>query len=216
MDYSALIVAAGSGSRMGLGYNKLLYTFENGDTIIEKTVEIFRKDERCKQIILVISKEDQATFAHLFQDKSIQFVLGGDTRADSVYNGLKEVREAYVFIHDGARPWLSMECIDRIITKLEEVDACLLMVPVKDTVKEVQNGKITVTLKRSDLRLAQTPQAFLTSLIKASYEKAKNMEIEVTDDASIVELCSDEHVYEVEGSYDNIKVTTKEDLYHHK
>lgn len=212
MKYSALIVAAGSGSRMGLGYNKLLYTFDDGVTIIEKTVDIFLNDQRCTQIVMVISEEDREVFTKLFQDQPVQFVQGGAARQDSVYNGLQVVKEDHVLIHDGARPWLPKECIDRILDKLEEVHACLLMVPVKDTVKEVRDGKVTITLKRSDLRLAQTPQAFLTSLIKEGYECAKHKNVEVTDDASIIELCTNESVYEVEGSYDNIKVTTKEDL----
>lgn len=212
MEYTALIVAAGSGSRVGLGYNKVLYKFENGKTILEETVRRFRCDERCKQIIIVASYEDMRTFTELCSAGNIVFVLGGETRQQSVCNGLKAVKEDYVLIHDGARPWLPMDCINRILDTLENEDACLLTVPVKDTIKEVRDGYIVQTYQRDTLRQAQTPQAFKTDLILACYREAKRKGIMATDDAQLVELCSEVRVKEVEGSYENSKVTTKEDL----
>lgn len=212
MDYTALVVAAGSGSRVGLGYNKLLYKFENGKTILEETVSIFMKDERCTQIIVVASSDDMETFTRLCSCGKVVFVLGGETRQQSVYNGLKAVKEEYVLIHDGARPWLSTMCIDRILNTLKDHPACLLCVPVKDTIKEVRDGFVVQTYKRADLKQAQTPQAFDTNLIIRCYEKAMKQGIVATDDAQIVEVCSDVQVREVEGSYENIKVTTMEDI----
>lgn len=212
MDYTALVVAAGSGSRVGLGYNKLLYKFENGKTILEETVSIFMKDERCTQIIVVVSSDDMETFTRLCSCGKVVFVLGGETRQQSVYNGLKAVKEEYVLIHDGARPWLSTMCIDRILNTLKDHPACLLCVPVKDTIKEVRDGFVVQTYKRADLKQAQTPQAFDTNLIIRCYEKAMKQGIVATDDAQIVEVCSDVQVREVEGSYENIKVTTMEDI----
>ncbi|MEG0275022.1 MAG: 2-C-methyl-D-erythritol 4-phosphate cytidylyltransferase, partial [Longicatena sp.] len=120
--------------------------------------------------------------------------------------------EDHVMIHDGARPWLSQECLKRILDELSVHKACLLMVPVKDTIKEVVNGKVVQTFVRSNLRQAQTPQAFETKLIIESYEKAMRQGVVASDDAQVVELCSDEIVYEVEGSYENLKVTTIEDI----
>lgn len=212
MEYTALVVAAGSGSRVGLGYNKLLYKFENGRTILEETVSIFMKDERCTQIIVVASSNDMETFTRLCSCGKVVFVLGGETRQQSVYNGLKAVKEECVLIHDGARPWLPMCCIDAILETLNEYPACLLCVPVKDTIKEVKDGFITQTYKRSDLMQAQTPQAFDTNLIIKCYEKAMKQGIVATDDAQIVEVCSDILVKVVEGSYENSKVTTMEDI----
>lgn len=212
MKYTALIVAAGSGSRVGLGYNKLLYKFENGNTILEETIQIFMKDARCQQVVVVSSGEDMEVFTNLCTAGKVVFVLGGETRQQSVYNGLKAVKEDFVLIHDGARPWLSKECIDRILDTLETNPACLLTVPVKDTIKEVKDGYVVQTLKRSDLKQAQTPQAFETSVILNSYCKAMKQGIEATDDAQVCELCSDVRVKEVEGCYENIKVTTIEDL----
>lgn len=212
MEYTALIVAAGSGSRVGLGYNKLLYKFEDGRTILEQTVSIFMEDQRCKQIIVVSSSDDMETFTKLCSCGKVVFVLGGATRQQSVYNGLKAVKEDVVLIHDGARPWLPIDCIDRILDTLQEHPACLLCVPVKDTIKEVKGGYVLQTYHRDDLKQAQTPQAFDTNLIINCYEKAMKQGMSATDDAQIVELCSDIRVRAVAGSYENIKVTTMEDL----
>lgn len=212
MDYTALVVAAGSGSRVGLGYNKLLYKFENGRTILEETVSIFMKDDRCKQIVVVSSSDDMEIFTKLCSCGKVVFVLGGATRQQSVYNGLKAVKEDAVLIHDGARPWLPTECIDRILDTLNEHPACLLCVPVKDTIKEVKGDYVKQTYRRDDLKQAQTPQAFDTNLIIHCYEKAMKQGISATDDAQVVELCSDIQVRAVEGSYENSKVTTMEDL----
>lgn len=212
MEYSALIVAAGSGSRMGLGYNKMLYKFQNGKTILETTVGIFQKDSRCKQIIVVGSDADLHTYMSLLNGGNIVFVLGGDTRQESVFHGLLAVSQDHVLIHDGARPWLSIECLDRLCDTLEHHSACLLMVPVKDTIKQVEDGMVQQTLKRSMLWQAQTPQAFETKLILQCHKKAQHDHIEATDDAQLVEACGEAPVYVVEGSYENLKVTTIEDI----
>ena len=118
-----------------------------------------------------------------------------------------------MLIHDGARPWLSLSCIDDLLACLKKHRACLLCVPVKDTIKRVQNGVISQTYPRAELMQAQTPQAFHLDVIKAAYEKAMLQNISATDDAQIVELCTEVKVHVVEGSYENRKITTKEDLY---
>lgn len=210
--YTALIVAAGSGSRMGLGYNKMLFQLQNGKTILETTVEVFHKDERCGQIVVVASASDKEAYQALFPDIEITYVLGGATRQESVYHGLKKTTQEQVLIHDGARPWLDAESIDRLLACLKDHPACLLMVPVKDTIKEVRAGKVVQTFDRSTLWQAQTPQAFSTSLILNCHEKAIKEHKEATDDAQLVELCSDEQVLVVQGSYENKKVTTIEDI----
>ena len=212
MKYTALIVAAGSGSRMGLGYNKMLFTLKNGRTILEETIACFRQDKRCHQIIVVASLEDMEPFMQLCAKGNVVFVQGGTTRQDSVYNGLKAVACDYVLIHDGARPWLSMTCIDRIVDTLQTKAACLLMMPVKDTIKVVEHGKVVSTPQRATLYQAQTPQAFRSDAILKAYHIAYEKQLQATDDAQIMELCGDYEVYAVEGSYENIKVTTKEDI----
>lgn len=212
MKYTALIVAAGSGSRMGLGYNKMLYQFDNGKTILETTVDIFLHDSRCEQVVVVGSEQDIEQYQKLLINDRITFTIGGKTRQESVYYGLLKTTMPYVLIHDGARPWLRMDCIDRLLECLKTQEACLLMVPAKDTIKQVENGKVVKTLQRSLLWQAQTPQAFSTELILKCHELAIEKQLEATDDAQLVELCSDVDVHVVEGSYENLKVTTIEDI----
>lgn len=212
MEYSAVIVAAGSGSRVGLGYNKMLFKLKNGNTILEETMHIFEKDRRCKEIVVVASKQDKEAFSKLCKEDHILLVEGGATRQESVWNGLQKVHYPYVMIHDGARPWLPMDCIDRIVETLESARACLLMVPVKDTIKVVENGVVKHTPQRSTLWQAQTPQAFSTQDIVNAYKEANRLGVQATDDAQIMELCGNADVIVVEGSYENQKVTTIEDL----
>ncbi len=212
MQYTVLIVAAGSGSRMGLGYNKMLYPLAEGMTVIEKTVSVFRQDTRCAQIIVACAMEDRDQFEQLCGKDDVDYVIGGATRQESVYHGLREVSQEWVLIHDGARPWLSLECIDRLLETLRNHKACLLCTPVKDTIKEVENGYIKQTYKRDKLYAAQTPQAFHTELIRCCYEQAMKEHITATDDAQLVEMYSDVPICVVEGSYANTKVTTPEDI----
>lgn len=170
MDYSAIVLCAGSGTRTGLKYNKMFYKLD-GQTVYEKTMHIFLSDERCKQVVVVTKEQEQKDFASLIHDERILFTLGGQERQDSVYEGLKEVSEDYVLIHDGARPYLSRAVIDRILEGLEVHDAILPMVKCKDTIKRVINNKVIETLKREELYQAQTPQSFKSALIKEAYQR---------------------------------------------
>ena len=210
MNYSAIILCAGSGKRTGLGYNKMFFKL-NGETVYEKSVKAFLKDERCKQIIIVSKMEEREDFKNLLNEERMVFVNGGKERQDSVFEGLKAVNQDYVMIHDGARPYVSQELLDRIVDTLSSCDACLPMVKCKDTIKRVVDGKVVNTLKREELYQAQTPQSFKTALIIKAHDYAKVHQVSVTDDASMVEIMG-ENVYVVEGDYDNIKITTKEDL----
>ena len=210
MDYSAIILCAGSGKRTGLGYNKMFFKMDD-ETVYEKSVKIFLNDERCKQIIIVSKMEERDDFKNLLNEERMVFVNGGKERQDSVFEGLKAVNQDYVMIHDGARPYVSQELLDRIVDTLSSCDACLPMVRCKDTIKRVVDGKVVNTLKREELYQAQTPQSFKTALIIKAHDYAKVHQVSVTDDASMVEIMG-ENVYVVEGDYDNIKITTKEDL----
>ena len=211
MDYSAIILCAGRGSRSGLNYNKLLYRFEE-KTVYEMTMEIFLKDDRCQQIVVVTKKDELNDLKKLITANKITYVFGGTERQDSVYNGLQVVNQEYVLIHDGARPYLKIEYIDDILRCLNDNPACLLMVPVKDTIKVCKEGIVVETLPRSILMQAQTPQAFKTELIKDCYQLAKDANFVATDDASLVEKFKDVDVTVVIGSYENIKITTPDDL----
>lgn len=210
MKYAAVIVAAGVGSRMNLGYNKVFYPMEDGMTVLEKSVRLFDSHELCSQIIIVTQKEN---FAQCQFDTKTKLLCceGGESRSMSVTRGLALVDEDYVMVHDGARPYVTLQQLDRLVACLNHEEACLLAVPCKDTIKIVNEGKVTSTPDRSTLYQAQTPQAFKTSLLLECYKKAA-LDGRLTDDASCVELFGDKTVAIVEGSYANIKITTQEDL----
>lgn len=211
MEYSVVIPAAGSGSRLNLGFNKLLYEIEPNLTIIEKTVNIFKNDQNCKQIILVSSETDQKILKELFKE-SVEYVLGGETRQESVYNGLKKVDQKYVLIHDGARPYLTSEVLEDVKKTVVKYQACLVMVKAIDTMKIVKDGFVNSSLERQYVYHAQTPQAFELDLIKKAYQLAFADNYLGTDDASLVEKYLDLQIKVVEGDYANIKITTRKDL----
>lgn len=211
MNYSVVIVAAGSGSRMNLGYNKVYYPISENEMIIDRTLNIFRNDSKCKQIILVTNKEYFIKF-HNQHSGDFTLVDGGRNRSESVMNGLTCAVEDYVYIHDGARPFVSEDELQRLNEALETDDACMLAVKAVDTVKYVEDGYIVKTIDRDKLYRAQTPQAFRTSLLFDVYNKAFRVGVTGTDDANLVEQFSDTKVRIVEGEYSNIKITTPDDL----
>lgn len=213
MKYSAIILAAGKGSRTNLEYNKVFYTFSDGEKLLCKTLKPFLSDEDCTQIVVVTGKEEKEIVEEiLVNDPRIVYTFGGATRQDSVYNGLEKVTNKYVMIHDGARCYVSKEEIERCKEALTYEDACLLMVPAIDTIKVVEDGYVKTTPVRSTLYYAQTPQCFKTELIKDCYKQGKETCWQASDDASLVEKFSDTKVKVVIGEYANKKVTTKEDL----
>lgn len=213
MNYSAVILAAGKGSRTNLEYNKVFFTFKDGEKLLAKTIKPFLRDERCTQLIIVCGEFEKEIVEEIVpEDSRICYTYGGATRQDSVYNGLKLVENEYVMIHDGARCYVSSEEINRCVETLEKEDACLLMVPSIDTIKVVEDGYVKSTPVRSTLYYAQTPQCFKTELIKACYQKGKEEGWQASDDTSLVERYSDVKVKVVIGEYANKKVTTKEDL----
>ena len=178
---------------------------------IEKTVDVFEKDIDCKEIVLVISKNDEPVMKDLFGNR-VLYVFGGATRQESSYNGVSHASQEIVMIHDGARPYVSQKELDACKKKMLECDACLLMVPVKDTIKVVKDGIVVNTPNRNTLMAALTPQVFKKQLICDCLEKAMHSTETFSDDASVVEKMSDIPVHVVIGEYSNIKITTKEDL----
>ena len=212
MKYSVVMPCAGVGSRMNLGYNKLLFQMRNGKTVLENTMRAFLDDSRLEEMILCVGKNDVETIQAFVSDGRVKLVLGGATRQDSVYNGLKEVTSEYVLIHDGARPFLKQERIDDILECLKTHRACLLMVPTKDTIKVVEDGIVVNTPSRETLYNAQTPQAFHTKEILDAFKEAEKTGFIGTDDASVMEACGKSQVHVILGDYDNIKITTPEDL----
>lgn len=197
-----IILAAGIGSRMNLGYNKMLYEID-GAPIYKKTLEIFK----CFDEIVVVKNECDT----LDLPSKVKVVNGGKTRGESVYNGLKMITSDYVLIHDGARCYLDNESLNRCIDALKFNDAIGLGVKVKDTIKLINNEGVK-TLKRDDLVAMQTPQGGKTKLFLSAYEKEKINGFDSTDDLEVIEKYTNAFIKIVEGSYNNKKVTTKEDL----
>lgn len=212
MKYSAVIVAAGSGTRMKLGYNKVYARIQGNDTILEKTMSVFLNDPDCQQVVVVT---DPDTFQKEVSSRipgRIVLAKGGATRQESVASGLGAVMSRYVMIHDGARPYITQELLHSLKNELEHHDAVIPGVPCKDTIKVVKDGYIEKTIPRDTLMAAQTPQAFRTDLILTCMHKAIIDGYTGTDDAELVEKYSDTKIKVIEGSYKNIKITTPEDL----
>lgn len=216
MKYQVIIPAAGQGKRMKAGRNKQFIEL-NEIPIIIHTLRVFEEHDLCSSIILVINEAEKADFQYLikkYQIKKVQqLVMGGKERQYSVYNGLMAVKgEELVLVHDGARPFVNHVSIDHLVAKAVETGAATLAVPVKDTIKKVENGIVAETVERSTLWSVQTPQAFQLRTILEAHEKAINEGYLGTDDASLLERVG-QPVSIVVGDYINMKITTPEDLY---
>ncbi len=209
--YTALIVAAGSGTRVDLGYNKVFYEVHS-KPILLYSVDQFIKDTDFSEIIIVHAKGEYERMKAVLKDRTVIFVEGGSTRQESVYNGLKAVTNAVVFIHDGARPNLKTQYLEQLKAKLCEAQALTLAMKSKDTIKIVRNGQIVGDVPRDESYLIQTPQVFITDEIKKAHEAFKKSNIPFTDDTSIYKAYNHGVVSIVEGDDENIKVTTKFDL----
>jgi 2-C-methyl-D-erythritol 4-phosphate cytidylyltransferase len=208
--YSVLITAAGRGERLDLGYNKVLFEIK-GKTILAYSVEFFLKDKEVDEIILVINQNDEEKIRDLFNEEKIKYVYGGITRQESVLNGLKAVRNPYVFIHDGARPYLENSDIKKIKEKLKTT-ACVLGAKVKESLARMSFSKLKNYVNRDEYILLKTPQAFKTEEILQAHLQANEKNNSYTDDASlyIEEMNKDVEVIEVNEM--NIKMTTKLDI----
>lgn len=228
MSTTAIILAAGQGKRMESKIAKQ-YLLIKERPVLYYTLKAF-ESSLVDSIILVTAKGEEEycrkeiVEAYGFQ-KVKAIVEGGKERYHSVFQGLQAVAEfiaecEYVFIHDGARPFVSNEIIERAYKEVQISKACVVGMPVKDTIKIADEaGYAKVTPNRNLLWAVQTPQAFSFFLIKKAYEElVKNEEalkekgIAITDDAMVAETFTDIKVKLVEGSYQNIKITTPEDL----
>lgn len=203
MKTTAIITAGGTSSRFG-SRNKLMEKI-HGKEVIKYSVEAFENSE-VDEIIICANKSIIPELAKMFNHKIIE---GGSTRQESVFNGLKVSECDYVIIHDGARPVITPEIINRVADLVKEKNAVSVMTKTIDTIKVVENGKIIKTLDRSKLYNTQTPQAFRYDLILSAHKKFQGENF--TDDASMLEELGYE-VYITDGSYKNIKITTQSDI----
>ncbi|SFM02621.1 2-C-methyl-D-erythritol 4-phosphate cytidylyltransferase [Halanaerobium salsuginis] len=210
-----LIAAAGSGSRMGKGINKQFLKLA-GKEILYHTIIPFLKWQVATEIIVILKPAEIEYFKKnllpLFpENTSLNLVAGGKSRKESVNNGLNSFSKQinYVIIHDGARPLVTVELIDKVYQAVQVYNAVSCGVKVKDTIKVVNESFAESTLERSQLRSIQTPQAFSLELIKNAHSRCQAKK--ALDDASLVEKCGGK-VYIVEGDYNNFKITTPDDL----
>ena len=214
---SVVIVSAGRGSRMKADINKQFLKLK-GKEVIAHTIDKFYNNKNIDEIVVVV-KEDEADFFRRniidkYGYKNIKIAFGGKERQDSVFNGLKAVNERcdIVLIHDGARPFVTDEIIKNSIECAKKNKCVIAGVPVKDTIKIInQDNEVCDTPNRSTLWSIQTPQVFeYLSIIKA-HKIAKEKSYYGTDDSMLMEYLG-YNVKVIEGSYNNIKITTPEDL----
>lgn len=220
--YAAIVLSAGSGSRMKSDIPKQYLP------LIEKPVIYYSlmafQNSPVDEIILVSGANDieycrKEIVERYGLSKVTRIVAGGKERYDSVYEGLCATDAEYVLIHDGARPVLTSDMIDRMIQGVENTGACIAAMPVKDTIKlSDEHKQVASTPDRKHLWMVQTPQCFARTLLEESYEilkrkqKAGENVPDITDDAMIVEFATGKKITLVEGAYTNLKITTPEDL----
>ena len=215
--YTAIVLAAGSGNRMKSNVKKQFMDLL-GRPLIYYALKQF-EDSPADEIILVTG-EDAIAYCkeeivdHYGFTKVSQIVAGGKERYHSVYNGLKAAEGEYVMIHDGARAFIDQDIIERAMSGVEEYKACVIGMPVKDTIKVVdEEGYALSTPNRSTLWQVQTPQCFVTKEIRDAYEKMMNTsQAGITDDAMVMEQYGCRKIKLLEGSYNNLKMTTPEDI----
>ena len=209
----AVIVAAGSASRMG-GIDKILAEL-NGQPVIVHTVRAFQECPAISEIVVVTAPDKLEKIMDLCRDfsKLKAVVAGGSSRPESVTNGLNALSEKVKLaaVHDGARPLVTWEVIDRTVRAANTYGAAAPGVPVKDTVKVVAGGIVKSTPDRATLQAAQTPQVVDIDLLRGALKKAKDDGVNITDDCSAVEYMG-MSVKMVQGDESNIKITTPLDL----
>jgi 2-C-methyl-D-erythritol 4-phosphate cytidylyltransferase len=216
MFYEVVIPAAGQGKRMNAGKNKLFIELENIPIIVH-TLRVFESDPNCQSIILSINPAEEAIFQQIIKEQGFKkikkLVPGGNERQQSVYNGLRYASlGSIVLVHDGARPFIGHALIADLTAAASVYGGAIVAVPVKDTIKKAMNKTVVETVERSSLWAVQTPQAFRLSILKKAHMLAERDGFIGTDDASLLERTGEEVII-IEGNYDNIKITTQEDLY---
>jgi 2-C-methyl-D-erythritol 4-phosphate cytidylyltransferase len=212
----AIIVAAGRGSRAGAGRAKQFREI-SGIPVIIHTLARFERCETVGESVVVLPADACAEFLALAGEhglrKVARAVAGGETRAESVLRGLEAIggREGVVAVHDGVRPFVTPEEIDRTVREAERFGAAVLAAPASDTIKEAEGGAVVRTLERARLWQAQTPQCFRLELLRRAYAQPGALRPEVTDDSSLVERLG-AAVRVVEGGAHNFKLTTPRDF----
>jgi 2-C-methyl-D-erythritol 4-phosphate cytidylyltransferase len=213
----AIIAAAGAGTRMASDRPKQFLLLA-GKPVIFHTLQVFEECDSIDEVIVVLPAAESAGFLSLGGKygvrKVARVVPGGVTRADSVKRGLMAIRSAtaeIVAVHDGVRPFVTVDEIDSTVAAAKANGAAILVAPVTDTIKEVNGASVSRTLDRASLRRALTPQCFRYEVLRDAYQHADVNDPSLTDESALVEQLG-RPVSIVEGSARNIKITTAEDL----
>jgi len=214
----AIVVAGGRGTRFG-GNRPKQFLELNGAPVIVQTLRQFERAGEIQNVVVVLPADQTAGFQSLikkFDLKKVSHVIaGGETRAQSVRNGLATIDKAnIVAVHDGVRPLVTPDEIDQVVRVANDKGAAILVTPAGDTLKEIEQDRVQRTVPRQSLRRALTPQCFRFEVLKRAYEHLSEIESsgnEVTDDSLLVERLGVE-IIAVVGSARNIKITNQEDL----
>ncbi len=215
MQYEVVLPAAGSGKRMGAGQNKLFLKLLKKPILIH-TLEVFQQDPFCTGIWLAVKPEERIYIQELLDEYRITKVKGlpdgGAERQHSVHSCMKEMEQVdIVLVHDAARPFITHAIIANLVQSAHDFGAAIAGVRPKDTMKKVRNGVIEETVDRDSLWMIQTPQAFRFDLIVEAEDVAEKVGFLGTDEAMLVERLG-HTVHIVESNYENVKMTTQEDL----
>jgi 2-C-methyl-D-erythritol 4-phosphate cytidylyltransferase len=216
--YTAIVLAAGSGKRMNSKVHKQ-YLIIQDRPVLYYSLKAF-EDSAVDEIVLVVGKGEEKFCRKEIVDKygisKVKAIVeGGKERYHSVFEGLKQTSDAdYVLIHDGARPFVNQDIIRRCMQEVQKYQACVVGMPVKDTIKIAdEGGYAKQTPDRKNVWMIQTPQTFSYALIYEAYEEMlKTEDTAITDDAMVLERIKGKKSKLIEGSYRNIKITTPEDL----
>lgn len=210
---TAIVLVAGNSTRYGKNRNK---NFEliNGKTVISYTLNVFDKNDYIDDIIIAVKENEIQEIEKIIEsenlNKEVKLIIGGNTRKQSVYNCLKMTNSDIVIIHDGARPAIKQEYIDKCLETMNDFSGATMGVKSKDTIKITDDNNVVVTTtKRKNTWLIQTPQCFERKTLLEMHEKYNDEDI--TDDCVLLEK-GNYQVKIIEGDYTNIKLTTYEDL----
>lgn len=215
MEYVVVLPAAGSGKRMGAGQNKLFLTLRDVPILIH-TLRVFEQDAKCTEIWLAVKPEERETISDMLEEYSITKVKGmpdgGSERQYSVHACVQVCSKAeLVLVHDAARPFIEPEVIAELTKCASQTGAAIAGVKAKDTVKKVKDGMISETIDREQIWMIQTPQAFRYTILADALKQAEHDQFLGTDESMVVERLG-VPVHVVESTYDNVKMTTQEDL----
>lgn len=212
MKIAVVILCAGSGTRMKMEKSKLLIELL-GETVLERSVKAFEDISCIVQRVVVCRQSDMDEFKSVLAKYDVDFVVGGETRQQSTENALSVIKNVdFIAIHDGARPLVTREGIIATVDGAVKFNASAIGVPVKDTIKKIDESSMIVeTVDRSMLFSIQTPQIFNFEIYKKAFHTAKTNGWDFTDDCQIIESYGLD-VFAVAGDYNNIKITTQEDI----